>query len=456
MTTQMMIKHERSVAARSAGVVVAVALMACACADPSLPVAPGAVVVVVARTADVLALESALLRSGLIDGSVLAPLGPALVADAPMVASVLPSGATILATRIDVAGGRGLAREARAVLGKTVAVAVAGRPALLRVDGARALVAFDVALADEASVAALLELLATDKDAATPAVPAPGSLSVRIEPSALPGALPGAPLIGTLDATIRMEAPSTLVATAMLLAPSAALRAALTSSSPPWSCALDEGAAAVLAIPPLPGPSAPADGDERFAGRMLVAVYPPTAGSPEEREGVASIVIAGTPHGDVARDQLLEGLRTGLREGLSDAAALAAERTEQGPEGTRHFLEVDGKRRLRAVVDDRLFLLAVGAAAPVDRIAGAARAPSPCPVDARALVRMDGARLQKLLLPLLMTPDVVLRALAATPGADSVPLARLRGIERFDVDARAEGDAVRIDGRLVLGSMAAP
>jgi hypothetical protein len=428
MTTDHPQRTLPSAALRRLGAGAALTLLV-GCADPRLPAAPGALVVVVARTADVLGVESALLRAGLIEGSAFAPLGPALVADAPVVASVLPSGAVVIATRIHRTAATGiLPLGGRSVLGSTVALDIAGRPALARLDSKRALVAFNVPADDEATTAALLEMLAADAGGITPPLPPRGTLSIRGEPASS--------LLGAVDGSVTFEPPSTLVIALSARGAPASLRAALASSSPPWACALDEGAAAVLAIPAL------AEGDdERFKGRMLVAVYPPAVGSAEERDGVASVIVAGTPLGSKAKDDLLEGLREGT--------APVVERTE----GSRRFLDVNTShaagRRLRAVVDDAFFLLAVGDTAPVDRVT-AAEPKLTCPPDVRPLVRIDGARLHQLLLPLLVTPDVVWRALALSSATDAIPLARLRGIERLEVDARTEGDLVTLAGRIVV------
>lgn len=402
--------------------------------DAPLPRAPGAVAVVVARTADVLAIESVLVKSGLVSSSVLAPLGPALVADAPMVASVMPSGVVVVATRVSK-GAAATMGTPRVVVGDTVAVTIMGRVLLARVDGNRALVAFDVEPADEASTAALLEIMAADKAALTPPLPSAGSVGVDVEPAASP--------IGAAHATVKLDGTALVAAVVAPHAPPG-VRDALAAPSPSWACALDEGAAAVLAIPPL-DPQADA-ASELFSGRMLVAVYPPAAGSDEEREGMASVVVAGAPNGTKARDDLL----TSLREG----GAQIAERSETLPDGrTVKRVDVNARRVLRAVVADDRFALAVGAAAPIDRVAR-----GECPATDRSkgaapIVRLDGAKLQRLLLPMLVTPDVILRALAAAPGdADAIPLARLRGVQRLDVDARTEGDAVHVDARLVLAT----
>lgn len=409
-----------------AGLVVA-GLVGGGCAPPPLLEAPGARAVAVARTADAVILAEALERAGLVDAAALRAAGPALVADAPFIISVLPDGVVIVATRVDAkAGAALLAAPSRPVLGKTRAVVVEGAPLLVRTDRSRVLAALFVPPAREATIAATLELMAGAKSPPAPVLPAPGTTVVRVAAGVSPIEL------GVVDATVRL-AGDTLEIDARAPAPAAEVVAALAAPSPPWACGLEKGAALVVHVPPLPGVA-----DDAFRGRMLVAGYPEPGGT--------GLLVAGVP----ADEQELDA---------SIAPLLETGRAVVRTEGSARVLEVRGERRVRIVRAPGIFVIAVepggggeggrendGAGAiPLERIGAADGSCSPS-----ALVRVDSAALTRLLLPMVLTKEGILEALVRGDVEGAATPAVLRGVSRVEIDGETEGGGIRLRARVGL------
>ncbi len=413
-------------------VLVVTAATAVGCAPPPLLEAPGARAVAVGRTADAVALWEALGRAHLVDTGVLRAAGPALDAGAPMVASLLPDGAVLIATRVS-AGAAALA-PSTPVVGKTAAVKLGVEDALVRVDRNRALVALRVPAGEQATVAALVELMAQQKDAPAIVLPAPGDVAVRIAGAALPFAA------GDIDATIRVgpgTQPSSSSSSSSSSSPSGGLavtvharaehpsddvRAAFAGAPPPWACGLEDGAAAVVSIPPL---VAPGGVEDSFAGRLVVALYPGQDGP--------AFAVAGAPRDAAAADALVEAVK-----GAGPVSERAA--------GSARLLSADGKRPLRALVDDGVFMLSAGATPLRARIDAAAPAEARCAPP--KLLSLRGPLLARVLLPAFATPAALVRLLAGA--ADEMPLARLRGVERLDVDVVPDGASLALDARIEL------
>ncbi len=225
------------------------------------------------------------------------------------------------------------------------------------------------------------------------------------------------------------------------------LASGLSSSSPAFSCVVEDGAAIALRLPPL-GAQALAglvDADaghlDGFEGRVVLALHEPPPGTPviaTDRATWASIVVAGRPR---------DGGAAGLRETLASAGPAAVARTV-GARAVQDIHVADKPwRQVSAVVDDDVFALAVGAPVIVDRVAVG----STCAQAPRRLLFVDGPRLLRIVgraapeLPLLRSLGVDAAVLPATVRA-------LTAIERLEVAAGppdapvgAQTDVVNVD-----------
>lgn len=389
------------------------------CSEPPLVEAPGARAVAVARAADAIAVVSAWERAGLMGADLVRVAGPALAADAPLVASFLPEGVVVLATRVSLDGAGAFAGAGgRRLLGQTSVTQLGGSDVLLRVDGSRILAALGVSPAQHMTIASLLELMGSSRELPPVPAPPPGRIQLRLGAAALPVDL------GVVEAELRLDGASLLL-DARAPSPPPEVRAALEAEAPPWACALDRGAALALHLPPLPGL-----GDDLFRGRAFVGVYPSGAG--------IGVVIAGVPVDDARWDAL-------LAEELGDRRASGV---EWKMEGGLRGLEFAGKRRLRIVRGPGLVGLAADDGPPGVPLEQLAAAQPTCRPS--ALIRVDSAAIARSLLPAALSPEALLR-LAMTGGADQLePLQALRGIAGFSADAWAEGGGIRLQARLDL------
>ena len=288
-----------------------------------------------------------------------APPGASLFAqDAPWAASLLAGGELVLVLGIDAGLAAGLVGEP--VLGEVRAVPAAEGKTLVRPDRGRVLLAPAVPEDRQAELAALLEVMATAKEPTVVTPPPPGTLRARFADELLP--------LGTVDLRLSFSADRQLVVEAKAPAARADLVAALTAPAPAWACALDEGALAVMAVPPVQA----AGVDDAFSGPMLLALYP--RGDEPEKEGDplpgASLIVAGVPKDATGLDAL--------------GRLLPGEARIQ-TEGSRRTLEAEGVRTLRLVADEGLLAMGYGAAAPVSRIHPQTR----CPAEPRPLMAGD-------------------------------------------------------------------
>ena len=289
-----------------------------------------------------------------------------------------------------------------------------GKSLLARFDRERAIVGLHVPAGADIATAALIELMAHDANAATPPLPGTGDVVIRV---------PASP-VGPLELVLRAPSAWEIATTIVASAPPAALKTALAAPLPPWACALDEGAAAVLSVPPFDG------SDDDFIGRMMVALYPASSQD-------LAVIIAGERRDPADVVRFIDDLRRGPWQ-IVEAV--------QGERGERRVIRVLSKRPLTAVIEPGVFALGVGGA-PVERVGGSVTCPAGA--SARPLVRIDGKKLHNLLLPRLMRPADILQFVMSGGEAD-VPLAELRGLEHFELDGRVEGDVVRFDARARL------
>lgn len=328
-----------------------------------------------------------------------APPGASLFAEgAPWAASLLSGGELVLVLGIDAGLAAGLVGEP--VLGEVRAVPAEEGKTLLRPDRGRVLLAPAVPEDRQAELAALLEVMATAKEPTVVTPPPPGVLRARFADELLP--------LGPVDLRLSSAADGQLVVEARAPAAHADLVAALTAPAPPWACALDEGALAVMAVPPVQA----AGVDDAFAGPMLLALYPRGDEAPKEGDPLpgASLVVAGVPKDAAALDALGRLLPGDARVHT---------------EGRRRTLEAEGARTLRLVADEGMLAVGFGAAAPVSRIHPQAR----CPAEPRPLMAGDLAAVAR-----------------AMPGVLPVELG-LAGPSPFVAWARREGAGLSMEVR---------
>jgi hypothetical protein len=126
-------------------------------------------------------------------------------------------------------------------------------------------------------------------------------------------------------------------------------------------------------------------------------------------------------------------------------------------DGARTTLEVKGARPLHAFVDDgsvgpRRFLVSFGKTPVADGLPVGAIDDSACARDGRSagtLVSVHGQALARVLLPALLTPrDLVRMLVDGDKGGDA--LARLRGVDRFDLAVRAADPGLLFESHLAL------
>jgi hypothetical protein len=252
-----------------------------------------------------------------------------------------------------------------------------------------------------------------------------------------------------------------------------AVRTALASRAPPFSCALADGAALVLAVPPLGAapagivPEGAAPDAERFTGRAVFALYPARAGparvgpthvdDPEatgDPLAGSALIVAGVPKDAAA----LDALRAEIEAGGARRSA-----TSPGLYGT-----AAGARPLQAWVTPALFAVAVGHGTPIASLTSHPACMSES--GARAgdlLLSVDADRLVTALVPALLALPLgesveetagesagTWRALAFDAleamaegemkgGVAPTPAALLEGVRRVEVHA-ADGPAGRV------------
>ncbi|HEY4220987.1 MAG TPA: hypothetical protein VGO62_06585, partial [Myxococcota bacterium] len=327
----------------------------------------------------------------------------------------------IIATRIG-AGAAAMSAQAKPVLGQVASVTLGDEAALVRVDKNRALVALHVPPGSETTVAATLELMAGNRDAQTPALPAPGSLHARVAGSVLPVAL------GDVDATIALHGDAATI-TAALPKPSADVRAAFLLPPPPWACAFTDGAAASMAIPPLAD-----SGLDAFRGPVVIAIRPAAGG--------LSLFLAGVPK-DAAASASLEDTLNAAHAHKTEVAGAAG-----AGGGATFVLEGPHRRTLRAVSSPDLFAVGLG---DVD-LAGLGH--KPCATAPHAL-SLRGPALAAVLAPALFDPRELVQALlSGEASASERPFAALRGIDQLDVDVSSTDGGLAVRAEIALRPVA--
>jgi hypothetical protein len=328
----------------------------------------------------------------------------------PVVLAVLESGALVAALRVP-RGAALVAAQGPVVLGAVRRAPSLHADALLRLDGDRALVGLPRGT-DVTALAGLLEALAaSEPPAAAPALVPDGGVHV---------------VVRALGGT-RVEPPMHLVARAVgnelridEVEPAPA-RPALTTPAPPWACRFED-AALLLTVPPMDDLGPAGAVADSFTGRMVVALYPPgpsDAPDPKDPLSYLSLVAAGVPKDDAAGAALFDS-----------AVKAAGDAAKPLVKDGRSALEVPGRRPLRILSERGLFAVALGAHAPIERVV----ADGSCTAGA-PLVLASGPLLARIVLPALMTPEVVLKALGGMNVEDALPLARLAGISLIRVDA---------------------
>lgn len=403
-----------------AAVVVAVALAASACdscapASPPLLQAPGAHAVVFAADAGaLLPMFDLLTRAGVLDKST----GAAqqldqrreLLIGRPAVLSLLESGAVVLATRVP----RGAATFAsgEVVVGGVRRAPTVHADAIVRVDGDRALIGMPLGT-DATALAGLLEALAhSDPPPLAPPLVADAALHAivftafgkRVEPPLHVGA--------------RARGNEILIDEAEPLVP----RPILTGAAPPWACAFSD-AAVLLSVPPAAGLSRTDVPSDSFTGSLVIALYPPALHErPDPRDPLSylSLVATGVPRDAAAGAEL-----------FATARAVAGPAATVTVSGERSTLALEGRRSLRVVSEPGLFALGVGSTAPVDR----ARTDLSCAGRQVPLFEASGDGVARIVLPALVTPEVIAKALGGMAVEEALPFARLRGIARIRVEA---------------------
>jgi hypothetical protein len=321
--------------------------------------------------------------------------------------------------------------------------------ALVRIDAADLLLA--PAPEDCLASAALWESVGTGL------VPSPrrGSTSTELFVHDVPGAR-------TASATVAVVGDDVIVAGNVVVDDSLAdVVRGLNSTPPDFACAIEEQAILAARLPPLAGAivgdsnlgvgTLGHDAADAFDGRIVVAVYAPPAGTPvlsDDRATLGSLLVGGRP-------------RSGGRPALEAALGVGTDTVRRAVAG-RMLVERGPAdrpwRKVTAVVDDDVFALGIGVVDAIERVA----ATSTCPSSPNRLLVVDGRRLRAAFAR--VEPGLALLGLAASlSGAEafSLPWAGLLAVDRWEVDARFEGDApegvtARVTVRLRLPPHRAP
>ncbi|MBI1948425.1 MAG: hypothetical protein HYS27_22250 [Deltaproteobacteria bacterium] len=361
-------------------------LLGCARSPPPLVEAPGARAVLAgASAADAVRWARSL--------GVTLPAGAERFTEgAPWAASVLPGGELVIVVLPRTALPLDLDGDALGapVLGRVRAYQTTDGGGLLRAEPGRVLLAPDVAAARRTELAAILEVMATGERPTVLPPPPDGVVRVRVADELVP--------LGEVE--LRFERPSAGELRIAARAPGARADVvlALTRAQPPWACALDEGALAVMAVPPLGAATL----DDAFDGPMLLALYRRGTASTGEGELLpgAALVVAGVPRAGTAEAQLAALVQAGAHEERAGARRTAA------------------TGGVSVVADDGLLAIGFGAAAPMSRISPQVS----CPPAERPLAAGDLAAVARAapgLLPaqLKVVPSAPMVVRAAPDGA---------------------------------------
>lgn len=225
-----------------------------------------------------------------------------------------------------------------------------------------------------------------------------------------------------------------------------ALVGGLSAPAPPWSCAVEDGAALSLRLPPASAQalSTLVNGEsgndlDAFAGRVVLALHEVGQGTPlraDDKATWASVVVAGVPRA---------GAAAGLQKTLAESGKAPVVRTV----GARRVLDLDHPekpwRKVSAVVDEDVFALGVGASVVVDRAAVG----SSCVESPGRLLRIDGKKMLAVLSR--AAPEL---ALLRSLGVDSAVLPSavrlLQASERLEIDAVPRNESVDVSVRIRL------
>jgi hypothetical protein len=323
------------------------------------------------------------------------------------VVSLLESGALVAAVRLPAhAQLLGAGSDDTKLLGKVHRADALGPGTVARLDGDRALIGLPFG-SDRMALAGLLEALANaEPNPSAPVLVPDGAVHVSVaDRSGLLGG--GAQLRVSLQGdTIAIDEQ-----------PPIPVRPLLQAQSPPWACALP-GAVAQAAIPPLGvGPT------DAFAGRLVIAVVPAAQPATDSSDPLSQlgIVATGVPRDAQAAEELFASAKAA-------AGSAAVVREEPGPIKKRR-LSIAGPRPLNVRADDDAFVLQLAAGVDVEQLTTTICRERP------PLLVASGERLAPLVLPSLVTPQVVLKTLAGVSVEDALPLSRLRGIEELVLDA---------------------
>ena len=454
-----------------------VVVMVCAglasCAPPPPPPAPRApvdavVVVEVPSLDEAAVLMKTAVQAGIAPAALSGVSAAGLAAAGlrgPVVVAARPAGGVVVAAgvadraRLELAiaaaaAERGLPKTP--LVGDTVAV---GDTLVRAGDGAMFII---VGAVDALAEAALLEGLASGAVPTLPSlVDGPGVRVLVPAPRAPESGLAGAvrSALGALRGGLAVEG-RTVTLTLSSTTASAEVRAALAAPAAPGACALDDGAAVVVHVPPLTAPAAltalsPDAADvagqlDAFGSRLAIAVRPqPSTVAVKDGDlaSIAALAIAGVPRPG-ARADLIASL-----EGAIGPTGVAAMQTKTVGERPVRHLPMPNRpwRDLSVIAEDDLFALGIGAAVPIDRLAVAA----PCPPStSTALIRLDGPKTAALIER--GRPDLAaLRRAAALVGADD-PLALLLAVERASIDASAAATGLSLTTTVTLRAAVTP
>ncbi len=445
--------------------VVAVALWCVGCTQASLPLVsvPRAAVVSGQDAGVLFDLHTALVTSGVLDAEPRVAGWDALLRGKPFVLSLVPGVAgaepsIVVALRVPraaafLAGGD-------VVVGDVRRVQREGESFVVLVRGDRALIAHAGFGTTQLALAGLLQALSTTSNATVlPTDPThvhvDGTLDALFSTTdgddVDEGAVPPA-----LNADVWRDGGSWVLSGAMRVDDD--VRAAWAETPPTWACTLQQGAALIVSIPrfdiandapvaaSIPddtGEGSPANAvapgernnapdvatqhtlpADKFAGLMVAAAYPLADGdtaSADDPLSLASIVVAGVPRDAAAGEALWASARDA-------AGAQAAVAQDQG----RRALVAEGKRRVRIIKDEGVFAFGMGRSAPVDRVRPGATCASPLPT-----LWASGPKLAQILMPALVNPTSVVRALVGGLVQDAMPLSRLAHVDTVQVDIHA-------------------
>lgn len=435
------------------------ALFAPGCSSPPTEVVPGVPVVadaivdvafadlgvfadLVSRAAGsgLLPKESRLLsQSGLEAAGLAAPLVAAVRGSGDLVVVGRLVDATRFVAALSLALPEGARLERRH--GKVDAIVVEGKDVVL-VRAGDGLVVVVIDPTDPLASATLVEALA---DGSLPAVRRnPTETTV----SSGPGLLAAVAGLRLLTGTLRAEGDDVVLSlVAGVSGDLVGLVAGLDAVAPAWACAVEDGAALSVRLPPAsaqaltdlvaaPGGSRDLDA---FQGRLLVALHEVGTGTPvvaDDKTTWASLVVAGHPR--------VGGAAT-LRETLNEAAPSATPRTV----GARIVKDLTGAKPWRgvsAVVDDDVFALGIGAPVVVDRVAVGGAS---CADAADRLLVLDGRKAREIVAR--AAPELaLLQGLGIDGALFPLGLRLLQATDRLEITAAKQNENVRLGARIRL------